>query len=103
VLRRPIERTVRAGQVVVRPVHARSANRQSNFRNATGNRDAGRRWDKTPKSLRSPLHSAAMHYLGFSFRFASSCTDFVVALLLMDLVASPHAAGGFVICLANTR
>jgi len=30
--------------------------------------------------------------------------DFVVALLLIvDLVARPHAVGGFVICLANTR
>jgi hypothetical protein len=43
-------------------------------------------------------------YLRVSPRFASSCTDFVVAdLSIVDLVDRPHAAGGFVICLANTR
>jgi hypothetical protein len=43
-------------------------------------------------------------YLGVSTRFASSCTDFVVAdLAIFDLLDRPHAAGGFVICLANTR
>jgi hypothetical protein len=44
------------------------------------------------------------NYLGVSLRSASSCTDFVVAdLSIVDLVGRPHAAGGFVICLANTR
>jgi hypothetical protein len=44
------------------------------------------------------------NYLGVSFRSALSCTDFVVAdLSIVDLVGRPHAAGGFVICLANTR
>ncbi len=44
------------------------------------------------------------NYLGFSLRFASFCTDFVVAdLSIGDFVERPHAAGGFVICLANTR
>jgi hypothetical protein len=44
------------------------------------------------------------NYLGGSPRFASSRTDFVVAdLSIADLVGEPHAAGGFVICLANTR
>ena len=44
------------------------------------------------------------NYLGVSLRSASFCTDFVVAdLLIVDLVGRPHAAGGFVICLANTR
>jgi hypothetical protein len=43
-------------------------------------------------------------YFGVSLRFASSCTDFVVAdLSIVDLVGRPHAAGGFVICLTNTR
>jgi len=43
-------------------------------------------------------------YLGVSGRFASSCTDLVVAdLSIRDLVDRPHASGGFVICLANTR
>src|ERR1039458_6412667 len=43
------------------------------------------------------------NYLGVSPRVAS-CTDFVVAdLSIVDLVDRPHAAGGFVICLANTR
>ena len=43
-------------------------------------------------------------YLRVSSRFASSCTDFVVAdLSIVDLVNRPHAAGGFVICLATTR
>jgi hypothetical protein len=46
----------------------------------------------------------APNYLGVSRRFASSCTDFVVAdLSIADLVGRPQAAGGFVICLANTR
>ena len=44
------------------------------------------------------------NYLGVSRRFASSCTDFVVVdLLILDLVDSPHAEGGCVICLAKTR
>ena len=44
------------------------------------------------------------NYLGVSARFASSCTDFVVAdLSIRELVDRPHASGGFVICLANTR
>src|ERR1700735_4185633 len=44
------------------------------------------------------------NYLGVSLRSAASCTDFVVAdLSIVDLVGRPHAAGGFVICLANTR
>jgi hypothetical protein len=43
-------------------------------------------------------------YFGDSDRFASSCTDFVVAdLSIPELVERPHASGGFVICLANTR
>src|ERR1700722_15500393 len=43
------------------------------------------------------------NYLGVSFRFASSCTDFVVAdLSIVDLVVRPHTAGGFVICWAKT-
>jgi hypothetical protein len=47
---------------------------------------------------------AVPNYLGVSPRFASSRTDFVVAdLSIVDLVDRPHAAGGFVICLANTR
>lgn len=46
----------------------------------------------------------ATNYLGVSLRFASSCTDFVVAdFAITDLVDEPHAAGGFVICLANKR
>lgn len=48
--------------------------------------------------------SRCPNYLGVSPRFASSRTDFVVAdLSIVDLVDRPHAAGGFVICLANTR
>ena len=44
------------------------------------------------------------NYLGVSPRFASSCTDFVVAdLSIVDLVDRPQADGGFVICLANIR
>jgi hypothetical protein len=44
------------------------------------------------------------NYLGVLPRFASSSTDFVVAdLSIVDLVGRPYAAGGFVICLANTR
>jgi len=44
------------------------------------------------------------NYLGVSPRFASSCTDFVVAdLSIVDLVGRRHATGGFVICFANTR
>ena len=43
-------------------------------------------------------------YWGVSTRFASSRTDFVVAdLSIPESVDSPHAAGGLVICLANTR
>jgi hypothetical protein len=43
----------------------------------------------------------AAHF-GVPARFASSCTDFVVAdLSIVDLTDKPHAAGGFVICLAN--
>ena len=46
----------------------------------------------------------ATNYLGVSLWFASSCTDFVVAdFAITDLVDEPHAAGGFVICLANKR
>jgi hypothetical protein len=52
-------------------------------------------------------HRAVSHgpnYLGVSLRSASCCTDFVVAdLSIVELVGRPHAAGGFVICLANTR
>jgi len=44
------------------------------------------------------------NYLGVAPRFASSCTDFVVAdLSIIDLVGKRHAVGGFVICFANTR
>jgi hypothetical protein len=40
----------------------------------------------------------------FHSDFASCFTDFVVAhLLIVDLLDRPHAIGGFVICLANTR
>ena len=54
-------------------------------------------WDTVPVS-----HGP--NYLGVSLRSASFCTDFVVAdLSIVDLVGRPHAAGGFVICLANTR
>jgi hypothetical protein len=43
-------------------------------------------------------------YLGVSARFASSCTDLVVAdLSIVYLADRPHASGGSVICLANTR
>ena len=49
-------------------------------------------------------YSERQNYLGLSLRFASSCTDFVVAdLSIVDFVDRPHASGGFVICLANTR
>jgi hypothetical protein len=44
------------------------------------------------------------NYLGVSARLASSCTDFVVDdFSIPELVDRPHASGGFVICLANTR
>ena len=50
------------------------------------------------------LPSVGPNYCGVSPRFASSCTDFVVAdLSIFDLVGRPQAGGGFVICLANTR
>ena len=43
-------------------------------------------------------------YLKILARFESSYTDFVVAdFLIPDLADRPHASGGFVICLANTR
>jgi hypothetical protein len=48
--------------------------------------------------------ASVRNYLGLSARFASSCTDFVVAdLSIRELVDRPHASGGFVIWLANTR
>jgi hypothetical protein len=51
-----------------------------------------------------PHKVVSVSYFGVSPRFASSCTDFVVAdLSILDFVGSPHAAGGFVICMANTR
>jgi hypothetical protein len=44
------------------------------------------------------------NYLEISPRFASSCTDFVVAnLSIVDLLDGPQALGGFVICSTNTR
>jgi len=56
-----------------------------------------------PEVLRITVTLRA-NYLGVSRRFASSCTDFVVAdLSIADLAGRPQAAGGFVICLANTR
>ena len=57
----------------------------------------------TLESSLRPVQSVP-NYLGVSPRFASSCTDFVVAdLSIVDLADRSHAVGGFVICLANTR
>ena len=48
--------------------------------------------------------ASVRNYFGVSARFASSCTDFVVAdLSIGDLADRPQASGGFVICLAKTR
>ena len=55
-------------------------------------------------ALSSMIKTVSVRYFGVSPRFASSCTDFVVAdFAIADLVDEPQAAGGFVICLANTR
>ena len=51
-----------------------------------------------------PHKTVNVCYFGVLPRFASSCTDFVVAdFAIADLVGEPHAAGGFAICFANTR
>ena len=59
---------------------------------------------RSRRELPRGVRESGSNYLGVSLRIASSCTDLVVAdLSIVDLVARPQAAGGLVICLANTR
>jgi hypothetical protein len=70
----------------------------------TDGRNAPTNWSKPSTRLLRITVTLRANYLGVSRRFASSCTDFVVAdLSIADWGGKPQAAGGFVICLANTR
>jgi len=78
------------------PADLRGLGCPEGFRSARAFIGAGSLWGQAGQRV--------PNYLGGLSRFASSCTDFVVAdLSILELVGRPHAVGGFVICLANSR